>query len=101
MLAYAFSVLRQEHYKKIETETFDHAGDLFAAILALGMNHQIKRGLQRDYRAYTEALRSPRGKIDVTLSVKQQSLLRKQLVCTFDDYTENTYMNQILKSTAL
>lgn len=96
MLAYAFSVLRQEHYKKIETETFDHAGDL-----ALGMNHQIKRGLQRDYRAYTEALRSPRGKIDVTLSVKQQSLLRKQLVCTFDDYTENTYMNQILKSTAL
>ncbi|WP_373428092.1 5-methylcytosine restriction system specificity protein McrC [Neobacillus niacini] len=58
--------------------------------LARGIGHQIKRGLGRDYVEQTEFLRSPIGKINISLSVKQQTLLKKQLVCTFDEYTENS-----------
>jgi len=101
MLAYAFQILNKRNYAKLETEEFEHTSDLFASILVKGINNQIKRGLARDYVGKTVSLRSPRGKIDVTLSVKQQSMLNKQLVCSFDEYTENSYMNQILKTTAL
>lgn len=101
MLAYAFQVLNKKNYAKLETEEFEYTSDLFAAILAKGISNQIKRGLGRDYVDKTESLRSPKGKINVALSVKQQTLLNKQLVCSFDEYTENTYMNQILKTTAI
>lgn len=101
MLAYAFQVLRKDNYAKLATEEFEYASDLFAAILTKGIGNQIKRGLGRDYVDQTESLRSPIGKINISLSVKQQTLLKKQLVCAFDEYTENSYMNQILKTTAL
>lgn len=101
MLAYAFQVLSKDNYAKLETEEFEFVSDLFAAILAKGIGNQIKRGLGRDYVEQTESLRSPIGKINISLSVKQQTLLQKQLVCTFDEYTENSYMNQLLKTTAL
>ena len=44
-------------------------------------------------------LSSLRGKIDIAESIKTQSMLRKQLVCTYDDFTVNSYMNRIIKST--
>lgn len=101
MLAYAYRVLQKTNYEKLDVEEFEYTSDLFAAILATGISDLIKRGLGREYVDKTEPLRSPRGKINVALSVKQQTMLNKQLVCSFDEYTENFYLNQILKSTAL
>lgn len=101
MLAYAFQVLNKKHYVKLETEEFEYTSELFAAILTKGISNQIKQGLGKDYVENTQSLRSPRGKINVTLSVKQQTMIDQQLVCSFDEYTENSYMNQILKTTAL
>lgn len=101
MLAYAFQVLKKDTYASLETEEFEYTSDLFAAILAKGIGNQIKRGLGRDYVEQTESLRSPIGKMNLSFSVKQQTLLKKELVCTFDVYTENSYMNQILKTTSI
>lgn len=99
MLAYAFQVLNENGYKDIETEQFDNVGELCAAILAKGVALQLKRGLGKEYIPQTEDLSSLRGKIDIAESIKTQSMLRKQLVCTYDDFTVNSYMNRILKST--
>lgn len=99
MLAYAFQVLNENGYKDIETEQFDNVGELCAAILAKGVALQLKRGLGKEYIPQTESLSSLRGKIDMAESIKTQSMLRKQLVCTYDDFTVNSYMNRILKST--
>lgn len=101
MLAYAFQVLNKEVYKRIATEDFVYASDMFAAILAKGISDQIKRGLNREYLNITEAVNTPAGKINVSASVKQNSMLKKQLVCNYDVFTENSYMNSILKTTAL
>lgn len=101
MLAYAFQELREDGYAQVATEEFDHFADLCAAILAKGIAKQIKRGLGREYIRHSDPLHSPRGKINVSASLKQLTVIHKQLVCEFDEYTENTYMNQILKSTAL
>lgn len=99
MLAYAFQVLNENGYRKVATEDFDNVGDLCAAILAKGVSIQLKRGLGKAYIPQTESFSSLRGKINITESIKTQSILRKQLVCTYDEFTVNSYMNQILKST--
>ena len=99
MLAYAFQVLNENGYKNIETEQFDNVGELCAAILSKGVSLQLKRGLGKEYVSETEPLSSLRGKIDIAESIKTQSILRKQLVCTYDDFTVNSYMNRIIKST--
>lgn len=99
MLAYAFQVLNENGYKDIATEQFDNVGELCAAILAKGVSIQLKRGLGKEYIPQTEALSLLRGKIDIAESVKTQSMLRKQLVCAYDEFTVNSYMNRIIKST--
>ncbi|MFB9974288.1 5-methylcytosine-specific restriction endonuclease system specificity protein McrC [Allobacillus sp. SKP2-8] len=101
MLAYAFKSLRKEEYEKIQTEEFENAADLFAAILAKGIGNQIKKGLSRDYTNKVEALHSPKGKINVSLSIKENSIFNKQLNCEFDEYTENILLNRILKTTSI
>jgi len=101
MLAYAFQVLNEEGYKRVATEDFEYASDLFAAILAKGIANQIKRGLSREYISKTEAIISPAGKINVSASIVQNSMLKKKLICDYDEFTENSYMNKILKTTAM
>lgn len=98
MLAYAFQILREQGYASCGTEDFENTADLLSAILVKGVSIQIKRGLGRTYIEQTEPLSCLRGKIDVTESIKQQTLIKQQLVCTYDDFSENTYMNRILKT---
>ena len=99
MLAYAFQVLREQGYESCGTEEFENTADLLSAILAKGVSIQIKRGLGRTYIEETEPLSCLRGKIDVTESIKQQTIIKQQLVCTYDEFSVDTYMNRILKTT--
>lgn len=99
MLAYAFRVLNEKGYEKIATEQFDHMAELCAVILSKGIANQIKRGLGREYIRKGEWLSSPHGKMDITASVKRKGMLEKRLICEFDEFSENVYMNQILKTT--
>lgn len=99
MLSYAFQVLNEQGYKNIATEHFDNVAELCAAILDKGIAIQLKRGLGREYIEQTDVLSAVRGRIDLSESVKTQSLQKKQLVCNYDEFSVNSYMNQILKTT--
>jgi len=99
MLAYAFQILREQGYASCGAEEFENTADLLSAILAKGVSVQIKRGLGRTYIEQTEPLSCLRGKIDVTESVKQQTIIKQQLICTYDEFSVDSYMNRILKTT--
>lgn len=99
MLSYAFRVLNEQGYKNIATEQFHNTAELMAAILAKGITVQIKRGLGKEYIPQTESLSALRGKIDIAESIKTQTMLRKQMICTFDEFSVNSTMNRIIKST--
>ena len=99
MLAYAFKALNEQGYKKVAAEDFENTADLLAAILIRGISIQIKRGLKKDYVPKNEALSSLRGKIDITGSIKEQTFIRKQMICSYDVFSANAYMNRILKTT--
>ena len=100
MLAYAFSALTEQGYRAVATEDFDNAAELCAAILERGVSLQLKRGLGQEYVSRSEARSSLRGKIEVTESVKSQAILRRQLVCSYDEFSVDTTMNRIIKATA-
>ena len=99
MLSYAFQVLNEQGYKSIATEQFDNVGDLCAAILAKGVSRQLKQGLGREYIEHTEQLSALRGRIEITESVKIRSILKRQMVCTYDEFSTNSYFNRIIKTT--
>lgn len=101
MLAYAFQTLNEQGYKDIATEHFENTAELMAAILAKGITSQLKRGLGREYLPQTESLSSLRGRINIPESIKRQTLRRKQMVCTYDEFSVNSSLNRIIKSTVL
>ena len=101
MLSYAFQILNEQGYKNLATEDFDNAGDLCAAILIRGIAYQLKRGLGREYISETDTISAIRGKIEITESIKNQSMIRSQMVCTYDEFSVDSPLNQIIKSTVM
>ncbi len=99
MLSYAFQVLKNSNYDSLASEPFDHAQDLFAAILAKGLGRQVKQGLYREYVGKEEDLTVMRGKLDVAGTIRNRIQRRQDLACRFDELSENNLYNQILKTT--
>lgn len=101
MLSYAFKILQSQGYERIKTESFDNAAELYAEILIIGVGTLVKRGLGRDYASVTEATSMPRGKIDVSGSIKTLSFTDMKLVCAYDEFSVDTLLNRILKTSML
>ena len=99
MLSYAFHVLNEQSYKSLATEQFHNTAELCAAILAKGISIQLKHGLGREYILQSEALLTLRGKLDISESIKTKTLLKKQMVCTYDEFSVNSKANRIIKAT--
>lgn len=99
MLAYAFQELRQNNYAEIDGEEFDEIYDLFAEILSRGISYQLKQGLHREYIHRNEPLNTIRGKIDIPQSILLKTQNRNQIVCEYDELSENNIYNRILVTT--
>ena len=99
MLSYAYQNLNEGPYKNVDSEAFSNIHDLLSAILIRGTSNQIKRGLHRDYLPYTENTGRLKGKIDISESVKNQTMMNRKMVCHYDLFSEDTQHNQILKAT--
>ena len=100
MLSYAFKALKQNNYKSLDQEEFDHVADLFAAILANGIAQQLKQGLHREYYLVNEKLGTLRGKLNLRETIKNRLQKKHQLACEYDELTTNNLLNQILKTTS-
>ena len=101
MLSYAFQTLRAENYKDLAAENFHNTAELCAAILDKGIGIQLKHGLRRDYVSKSESLSTLQGKLNISESIKTQTMLKKQMICTYDEFSTNIQFNQIIKSTVL
>ncbi|MBQ6055704.1 MAG: 5-methylcytosine-specific restriction endonuclease system specificity protein McrC [Prevotella sp.] len=99
MLAYAFQELRQNNYVEIEGENFDEIYDLFAEIMVRGISYQLKQGLYREYVGKKESLQTVRGKIDINGTIANKMRRNQQIVCDYDELSENNIYNRILVTT--
>ena len=101
MLTYAFRVLHQTNYEKIEAESFDRIDNLFAAIIDGGLTQLLKQGLYKEYQNRIDDLNVIRGKIDISGVIKNKIKNKKSVTCDFDELTIDNSFNQIIKSTLL
>jgi len=101
MLSYAFKILNEGCYKSVSTESFENASDLFAAILIKGVSCLLSRGLRRSYIGVHDSILSVKGKINLSSTIKENALIKRKVVCEFDDFSSNEYRNKILKSTMI
>ncbi|MBO4380048.1 MAG: 5-methylcytosine-specific restriction endonuclease system specificity protein McrC [Muribaculaceae bacterium] len=99
MLSYAFQELRQNNYAEIEGEKFDDIYDLFAEILARGISYQLKQGLYREYVEKNDSMQTVRGKIDIRGTITNRMRNNRQIVCDYDELSEDNVYNKILLTT--
>lgn len=99
MLSYAFKNLESTCQYTADCETFENMQDLFSIILYKGISNQLKRGLYKEYSEEQEKLTTIRGKININETIKTNSLFEKKLICEYDEFSENSYFNRVLKST--
>ena len=101
MLAYAFKALETGEHRRLAAEDFEHVHDMLAAILAGGLDNQRRRGFERDYQPFSEDLTVVRGRIDPAATMRLRARRRSLVRCGYDERTENTLMNRLLKTAAL
>lgn len=101
MLSYAFQVLKHRNYEEIDSERFENAQDLFAAILVKAVAQQLKQGLYREYVGKHEKLNVLRGKLDINGTIRAKLSREQKLACEYDELSENNLFNQIMKTTML
>lgn len=101
MLSYAFNMLIEKSIEKIKTEEFDNIYDLFASILTKGINYQLKKGLNKEYIICSDIIANLKGKIKITDSIKQNTIIQHKMVCEYDEFSTNSYMNKIIKTTMI
>ncbi len=99
MLSYAFSTLEFITKDSIKVEDFENIQDLLSVILYKGITNQLKRGLYKEFEELKEELKGIKGKINITQSIKQNSFMKGNIFCEYDEFTENTYFNKVIKST--
>ena len=101
MLSYAFRTLTKQGYREMSTEKFSNTADLMTEILIAGISQQLKRGLGRAYIEQMEDIPVIRGRVNITESVKRQTMINRKLSCVYDDFSVDNSKNRIIKSTAL
>jgi 5-methylcytosine-specific restriction enzyme subunit McrC len=74
--------------------------NLFARLLITGTHRLLRRGLDRDYQTFVEESRAPKGRLLIERIIKEQTLRRGSLICSYDELTTDVVHNQIIKATA-
>lgn len=101
LMSYAFNAVDVREYRTLEAEDFSGMDDLLAAILLLGIESQRRRGLERDYQPVRERGWRIKGRIDMGGTMRLQMSGRAEVAYVYDEYTEDTLCNRILKTSAL
>lgn len=103
MLAYAFKLdkLIEKEQAFGGLESFENIYELFSFMLFMLINKLIKRGFYKNYKSSSDVLSVVKGKININESIKKNTLIKQQLICEYDEFSDNIYLNRIIKTTLL
>lgn len=103
MLSYAFNddTLRALDTKIGSVESFKNASDLLAMLLYVLVGKLIKRGVNKEYISVEEELSVLKGRINVSGTLKRNGVILNKIICEFEDYSSNDYLNKIIKTTIM
>ncbi|WP_111641859.1 5-methylcytosine-specific restriction endonuclease system specificity protein McrC [Marinimicrobium alkaliphilum] len=99
LLIYSWNRLAESEVVNISGIDSTRQVDLFASVLAQGVRHLIRRGLEQGYQNYQETIPGIRGRIDMATTARRALAAQGLAHCEFDELTTNTANNQIIRST--
>ena len=101
MLCYAWNVIDYIDLDVCGDEKFDYIHNLLARILVKETSTLVKRGYHKEYVQKTEELARIKGHLEMNSSIQQLTKIKKRMICSYDDYSSDVLINQIIKSTFL
>lgn len=99
LLSYAWNNLEEAETVFVADDDFESHLDLFAKVFVNGCQKLIRRGLMSEYEERTEYIRSIKGKLNLSQSLKRGTFSLGIASCSFDEFSHDTLANQILKRT--
>lgn len=73
--------------------------DYIIKLLLKEIKYIVKKGIHKNYRSNSEEIKGIKGKIYFNESLKKQSFFYGRTHCNFDEYTEDTPINIVIKNT--
>lgn len=106
MIAYATGTMGNDARTLLTTcptlmsdEEFGDLSELFADILVSATRLQKTRGFDSSYFPFEDDLGTVRGRIRLNRSIQLKARGSMLLRCSYDEFSINTYMNQVIKTT--
>lgn len=99
LLSYAWQRLPEADLVDVAHAPETRLADLFARVLASGVTHVLKRGLDRAYATADGEVAGVRGRLDLAASLKRASFARGRAHCAYDELTPDVLHNRIVRTT--
>jgi 5-methylcytosine-specific restriction enzyme subunit McrC len=99
LLCYAWNKLDEKNRIAVNVDDKTELLDLFAKVLINSTKILFKRGVDRNYVSYTSEISGIKGKLELTQTLKNNLHLKKQTICSYDDFSADILNNQILVTT--
>ena len=98
LLCYAFNHVQHQDTTRLRFQPNHTVPDLLAKVLAGGVNHLLRRGLDRGYLERREDLAGIRGKLAVSETAKRALKARARAACDFEELSADILRNRILRA---
>ena len=99
LLSYAWNHVRTTDIASATARDLGTVPDMLAHVLSRGVARLISRGLDRSYEPVGEALRTIRGKIDLTVTQARSLPAGGMVYCHYDELSLDALQNRLLRST--
>jgi 5-methylcytosine-specific restriction enzyme subunit McrC len=101
LLCYAWGHADLAAHSEVAGIPNDRVSDLLGHVLATRMSELLRRGLHREYITFAEDRRSPKGKLDVSSTVKRLLRPSGRVACMVDEFDYDVLLNQIVGTTVM
>jgi 5-methylcytosine-specific restriction enzyme subunit McrC len=99
LLCYAWNKLDEKERINVSAQDYTELADLFAKVLTSATKVLLKRGIGRSYIEVTNELAGVKGKIAISDTIKSNLLFKQRTICSYDEFSSNILINQILVTT--
>ena len=99
LLCYAWRHVQERDTKRLASlADLSTVQDLLGKVLAIGVNHLVRRGIDRGYVERREDLAGIRGKLAVSETAKRALRSRARAACDFEELSVDILPNRILRT---
>mgnify|MGYP003594853162 CR=1 FL=1 len=99
LLCYAWDHAELATAREVSGVSSNRMEHLLAHVLAERVGELLRRGLHREYRTFEEELCAPRGKMDVSATLKRGLIGVGRVACRVDELDHDLLLNQIIQAT--